>query len=40
MFDMFEGEKERKTVFRHKVEEEERLSVQLMAVRLTGPSWI
>lgn len=40
VFDVFEGEKKRKTVFRQEVEEEESLSVQLMAVRLTGPSQI
>lgn len=40
MFDVFEGEKKRKTVFRQEVEGEESLSVQLMAVRLTGPSRI
>lgn len=40
MFDMFEGEKKRKTAFRQKAEREEGLSVRLMAVRLTGPSWI
>lgn len=40
VFDMSEGEKKRKTVFRQEAEKEERGSVQLMAVRLTGPSRI